>query len=391
MTGERIFLIAGELSGDLHGALLIQALKKKEPSLRFYALGGPAMRAEGAEIWFDLPSIAALGLGDVVRKYFLFRRIFYRTLRRLLDELKPDLVVLIDSPGFNIRFAKKLKKRLPVLYYISPQVWAWGGRRKKTIARFVDRMISILPFEPEVYRDTGLRCEFVGHPLVDLVKPSAPAPVLRKEWEVTGSPVIACLPGSREQEVRRILPVMIRTGTLLAERFPGLALLVAEAPHLDRKIYDGILRANHLPLIRICNRAYDVLEACDFALVTSGTATLETAIAARPFVILYKTAASTYFLGRRLIRIPYIGLVNVLAGRTIVPEFIQHAAEPEKIAAAVSALLLNAGARQEMMRELERVKHSLGEGGAADRAAESVLSLIFSPNPEAQTNRRPRP
>ncbi|MBI4550269.1 MAG: lipid-A-disaccharide synthase [Candidatus Omnitrophica bacterium] len=376
MSQRKIFLIAGEASGDTHGAHLVRELKRLDPSLVFYGLGGKAMQGEGVNIFFDLPSIAAIGLGDVLRQYFVFRKIFFQTLDRVLHEIKPDAVILIDYPGFNLRFAKKINRRIPVLYYISPQVWAWGARRIKTIARVVQRMLAILPFEVGVYRQSGLDCRFVGHPLIDLVKPSRPAEELKKEWKLDGSPVISLLPGSRESEVRRILPVLLKSAEILEQKFPNARFILGETGHLPASLYDAHLASSRIRPLRLRNRMYDVLSVSDFALVASGTATLETAISLVPFLIVYKTAFSTYFLGRRLIRIPYIGLANVLAGKKIVPEFIQHEAEPARIAAEAERLLRDAGARRQMLDSLREVRNSLGEPGASGRAAHSVLEFI---------------
>jgi len=376
MAKKKVFLIAGEVSGDLHGSLLVKELKRLNANLEFYGLGGKSMEREGVRIFFDLPSIAALGLGDVLKQYFLFRKIFYATLNRVLHEIKPDLIVLIDYPGFNIRFAKKINKQIPVVYYISPQVWAWGQRRIKTIARVVTRMLVLLPFEVEVYKGSGLDCRFVGHPLIDLVKPSKNAGAIKKEWGLEDKKIIALLPGSRKHEVRRILPVMLDAAAILKNKFPSYSFLLTETPTLPKALYDEILSRHPLELLRIKNQSYDVLAVAEFALVASGTATLETAISLKPFVIIYKTAASTYFLGRRLIRIPYIGLVNVLAGEKIVPEFIQQDATGGKIAGEVAHLLTDHEARSSMIQDLKKVRDSLGESGASKRAAEQIVDLL---------------
>jgi len=371
-------LIAGEASGDLHGSLLVRELKKLHSDLELYGLGGSAMEKEGVQIFFDLPSIAALGLGDVLRQYFQFRKIFYETLHRVLNEIKPDLLILIDYPGFNIRFAKKINRRIPVLYYISPQVWAWGRRRIKTIARIVDRMLVFLPFEVAVYKGTGIDCHFVGHPLIDLVRPSKPAGEIRREWNLEGEKVVSLLPGSRKSEVKRILPILLETAKILASEFPRISFLMTESATIPQEIYDHLFRGNTLPIKRIKGRMYDALAISDFAIVASGTATLETAISLKPFLIVYKTAWSTYFLGRRLIRIPYIGLVNVLAGKKIVPEFIQQDASAQKIAKEATRLLSDEKACAEMIQSICRVRDSLGEPGAPCRAARAVLELIQS-------------
>lgn len=369
-------MIAGEASGDLHGAHLVAELRKLAPGTEFYGLGGKNMEREGVRLLYDLTSIAALGLGDVLRQYFKFRKIFYNALNAVFNDIKPDLILLIDYPGFNLRFAKKINKRIPVIYYISPQIWAWGGRRIKTIARVVSKMLVILPFEVDVYKGSGLPCEFVGHPLVEQVKPSKPEAELRREWALGDSKIISILPGSRRSEVERILPVMIDAARILHKDLHGHSFILTESPTLPSELYDKILSGVTLPLKRIRNRTHDAVSVSDAVMVASGTATLETALLLKPFVIVYKTAASTYFLGKRLIQIPYIGLINVLAGKKIVPEFIQHDATGENIAAGIKHLLTDETARKKMIEQILEVKMSLGEGGAAQRTAKAVLSFL---------------
>lgn len=376
MPKKTIFLIAGEASGDLHGSLLVKELKKLDGEYEFYGLGGKAMEREGVRIFFDLPSIAALGLGDVLKQYFLFRKIFYQTLDHVFNEIKPDCIILIDYPGFNIRFAKKINKRIPVVYYISPQVWAWGKRRIKTIARVVNRMLVLLPFEVDVYKGSGLDCRFVGHPLIDLVRPSKSPAEIRKERGLGDKKIIGLLPGSRKHEVSRILPVMLDAAAILKKKHPEYFFLLTETPSLPQALYDEILARHPAEIIRIKNRSYDALAVMEFAMVASGTATLETAISMKPFVIVYKTAASTYFLGKRLIQIPYIGLVNVLAGEKIVPEFIQQEATGENIAAESEKLINNPEARAAMLEAIGKVRDSLGAPGASKRAAEEIFDLL---------------
>lgn len=381
METKKIFLIAGELSGDLHGALLVREIKKIRPDLRFYGLGGKAMEAEGVQILFDLPSVAALGLGDVLKQYFVFRKIFYNALDQVFNRIRPDLIILIDYPGFNIRFAKKIKRRIPVLYYISPQVWAWGKRRIKTIAKHTDKMLVFLPFEVKVYEGSGMPCEFVGHPLVDLVKPSRSLQGLKDAWQLNRKKVVGLLPGSRHHEVRRILPVMLRACARIAQALPEAVFLLAESRTLPPELYEKILRETSVPVKRLRDETYNLLAVSDFALVTSGTATLETAISMTPFALLYKTDPLTYFLGKNLVRLPYLGLANVIAGRKIIPEFIQNDADPVKIADTALHLILDEEARIKTLEELQSVREALGRPGAVGRAAQAVLKLLENRNP----------
>ncbi len=374
---SKIFIIACETSGDTHGALLVQALKKLDPQIQFEGLGGPEMERSGVKLLEDMTKISALGFGDVLGKYFHFRKIFYRALKQV-ESTKPDLLILIDSPAFNLRFAKKIHGRFPVIYYISPQIWAWGWRRIATIRRTVNHMMVILPFEEEMYRKENVPCTFVGHPLLDRVKPLKSREALRQEFGIKESErLIALLPGSREPEVRRILPIMLKSAALLQKELPNLKFFLMQAPHVPTSLYDQNLKYfSELRLTKNSNRLYDVVTAADFALVASGTATLETALLGTPFFLIYKASASTFFLGRRLVKIPYIGLVNVLASRHVVPEFIQHLAKPERIAHETKFLLENEELREKLKREIREVLNQLGGPGASERAARLVLQIL---------------
>lgn len=373
----KIFIIACEASGDTHGAALVQAIKRIDSQIEFEGLGGMEMKRSGVSLLEDMTRISALGFGDVLRKYFHFRRIFYRALARV-KTVKPDLLILIDSPAFNLRFAKKIRGRVPVIYYISPQIWAWGRRRIGTIRRTVNHMMVILPFEEEMYRKENVPCTFVGHPLLDRVKPTKSREALRREFGLADSErMVALLPGSREPEVRRILPILLKTAELLQKEIPGLKFFLTQAPHVPASLYDENLRSYiGLRLEKTSDRLYDIVAAADFALVASGTATLETALLGTPFFLLYKASASTFFLGRRLVKIPYIGLVNVLAGRHVVPEFIQHLAKPERIAHETKILLENEDLRERLRKEICQVLRQLGEPGASERAARLVIQKL---------------
>ena len=338
------------------------------------------MAQEGTELLYDLTKEAVLGLGDVLRKYFFFKSIFTKALRDV-QSFKPDAIILIDYPGFNLRFAKKIDKQFPIIYYISPQVWAWGARRIHTIKRVVNHMIVLFKFEADLYQKAGVPVTWVGHPLIDLLKPQKSRLELRTEWlpkAASETKVIALLPGSRKTEVRRILPEMLKVAKMIRVRIPNTQFLLAGSNTLSMNLYEKILSETRptYPIQLIQNRGFDILHASDFAMVSSGTATLETALASTPFVILYKTAWSTFFLGRRLIRIPYIGLVNVVAERKIVPEFIQHEIHPETIAQEAAYLLEHQDLREKMILDLKMVQNKLGESGASLRAAEVVLKFL---------------
>ena len=373
---SKIFIIACEASGDKHGADLVSSLHKIDPTVRFEGLGGPEMKRAGVQLLEEMTRFSVLGLGDVLRKYFLFRKIFYRALDHVRN-WEPDLLILIDSPAFNLRFAKKIRGQFPVYYYISPQIWAWGWRRIHTIRRTVDHMIAILPFEEEMYRKENVPCTFVGHPLLDRVKPTKARDELRREFEIGPSEAVALLPGSREPEVRRILPIMLKTAELLQKEMPRLKFFLTEAPHVPNSLYERILAEfPQVRPVRLRERIYDIVHAVDFALVASGTATLETALLGTPYFLLYKASASTFFFGRRLVRLPYIGLVNVLAGRRVVPEFIQHLARPERIAEETKKLLSGHVFREKLLGEIREVCQRLGRPGASERAARLITEAL---------------
>ncbi len=380
MLPKKLFLIAGEASGDLHGASLVRALKQLNPDLVCRGLGGTLMAKEGVELLYDLTKEAVLGLGDVLRKYFLFKSIFTKALRDV-QSFKPDAIILIDYPGFNLRFAKKIHKQFPIIYYISPQIWAWGGTRIHAIKRVVNHMIVLFKFEAELYQKAGVPVTWVGHPLVDLLKPKKSRLELRAEWlpkVASETKAIALLPGSRETEVKRILPEMLNVAKMIHVHTPNAQFLLAESNTLPTNLYEKILSEARpiYPIRSIRSRSFDLLHASDFAMVSSGTATLEATLAPTPFVILYKTAWSTFFLGRKLIRIPYIGLVNVVAERKIVPEFIQHEIHSETIAQEAVYLLEHQDLREKMILDLKMVQNKLGEPGASLRAAETVIKIL---------------
>ena len=338
------------------------------------------MAEEGVELIHDLTKEAVLGLGDVLRKYFLFRSIFWKALRDV-RLFRPDAIILIDFPGFNLRFAKKINKQFPVIYYISPQLWAWGKQRIHTIRRTINHMIVFFKFEAELYQKAGVPVTWVGHPLIDLLHSEKSRSELRTEWLPKTSAetkVIALLPGSRKTEVKRILPEMLRVAKTVYARIPSVQFLLSESSTLPPQLYEKILAQTRptYPIQSIRNRSHDILYASDFAMVSSGTATLEAALASTPFVILYKTAWSTFFLGRRLIQIPYIGLVNVVSGRKIVPEFIQHEIRAETIAQEAGYLLEHQDLREKMILDLKAVRDKLGTSGAGCRAAEAVLNFL---------------
>ena len=365
----RIYFSAGDASGDVHGANLIRALRELEPAMECAGLGGQNMAAAGMELHDDLAGRGIMGFTEVLKSFGAVRELYYQTYARLRRD-RPDLLVLIDYPGFNIRLGRRVKKDLgiPVVYYISPQVWAWKKNRLYTLAKFVDRMLVILPFEKELYTRVGLDCVFVGHPLLDHIEAT---PVSGK---YEGDCVVGLLPGSRAQEIERILPVMIAVARGIRERHPEARFL---APCVDAARTEQIRRlAGDFPLEVAQGETYEVLHAARFCMVASGTATVETALFGVPMVILYRVAETTYRLARAVVDIDRIGMVNILAGRRIVPEFVQHAAQPDAILPVALNLIADSPERSAMLADLAQVRKNLGNGGASARAAEAILEVV---------------
>ncbi|MBI3307110.1 MAG: lipid-A-disaccharide synthase [Candidatus Omnitrophica bacterium] len=374
----KVFFIACEASGDAHGAHLIEQLRSLDPAIECLGLGGLKMKRAGMPLITDMTSLSALGFGDVVRQYFTYRRIFYRALAEA-RRFKPDVIVVIDSPAFNLRFAKKIYTEFPIVYYISPQIWAWGEQRIHLIKRVVSKMLCILPFEEEIYEKAGVPYEFVGHPLLDEINITQSRQVLRNQWKINQDRLaIGLLPGSREKEIKRILPVMLDTAVLLKAEFPEAIFFVTSSPNVRREIYDGILKNYPGLELRFQTYSHDLVAAFDFALVTSGTATLETTLLGVPFFLLYKTSWSTYFLGSHLVQVEHLGLANLLAEKTLVPEFIQQKAKPKAIAQKAIEFLWNDEAMNKMRFELLEIRKKLGEKGASRRAARTIYAFGLS-------------
>lgn len=374
---KKIFIIAGEVSGDIHGANLVSSVLKKSSDVEFFGLGGTRMRKAGVTLYYNLVDVSVLGLFEVVKKYSAFKRIFSETVAKL-DAEKFDCVILIDYPGFNMRFAREVKKRdIGLIYYISPQVWAWGKNRIKIIKKLVDKIIVLFKFEEELYREGGVEVQYVGHPLLDLVKPSITKEESYRAFNLQrGKKTIALFPGSREFEVRALLPTMLKTAGLIKKSCPGAQFLISRVESLKEEIFASMVEGSGLDIRIVAGRTYDVIEAADLVIVKSGTGTLETAIMEKPMIITYKASFITYLLTRMLIKLPYIGLVNVIAKRKVVPEFLQFDARADLIAEEAISLLKDTRKIGIMKESLRAIKKKLGEGGANEKAAEAVLRFI---------------
>ena len=361
-------IVAGEASGDMHGAALVSALKRLHPAWRFYGVGGNKLREAGVELLADSADMAVVGLTEVFFKLPLIKKVM-QTLTRSWQEKKPAAVILIDYPDFNLLLASKAHARgIKVFYYISPQVWAWRKGRIRTIRRVVDKMVVILPFEEAIYRQTGVDATFVGHPLLDLI-PGRPSPrEAREKLGLRGDSVtVALLPGSRPSEAARLLPICLAAAELMP---PGeRQFILPLASTLSREFVEKILGDYSVNVTVIDQAVYDVLAAADLAIVASGTATLEAALMETPMVIIYRVSRLSYLLGRMFIRVKNIGLVNIIAGQTIVPELIQREANPGRIAEVATMILGDPEQRARMKSALSGIRTLLGSPGAAERAA----------------------
>jgi len=375
---KTIMMIAGEASGDLHGSGLAASLKAIDPDLRLIGMGGEKMIKAGVESYQNIEDLSVIGLGEVLSNLGKFMTVF-RCLAGKLDSEKPDCVVLIDYPEFNLRFAREAKKRnIPVVYYISPQIWAWRKERIKIVKKFVDKMMVVFSFEKEFYGNEGIQAEFVGHPLLDVVKPhSSREEFLKEQGLANHKKTVALLPGSRQIEVIRNLPVILKAAEIIKNRSgDDIQFVIAKPGEIKGAIYEGILKDCGLRPKMVEGCPYDCVNAADLVLVASGTATLETAILERPMLIIYKVSLLTWLVGKMLVKIPNIGLVNIVAGVRVVPEFVQFDATPEKIADEAMTLLSSPEKINEIKTKLRAVKERLGQAGASNRAARSILAML---------------
>jgi lipid-A-disaccharide synthase len=390
-----IYFVAGEVSADNHGAALMRSLRALDAELNFIGRGGPQMQEIAGEQFKNwIGDAAVLGLWEVLRKYGYFREQFHETLKEILES-KPDAVILIDYPGFNLRLARALRSQSPrqkIIYYISPQVWAWNRGRIKRMARSIDLVLCIFPFESDLYNKSGLRAVFVGHPMIERLQ--------ARKLDVERDPnLIGLFPGSRLREVRKILPVIIETANLLRQKNPQLRFEIAAASdELAKEIQEMIIRAP-LPLWRVRGAASEdrqimqikvgetpaIMQRAFAGIVASGSATLEAAYFRMPFVLVYKVAWPTYLAARLVVTVKYLGMPNVLANKEVVPEFIQHEAKPAAIANAMQRLIGQARAREQMISEFDSIMGKLGSGGASEKAAQVIRNELE----EARSPSRP--
>jgi lipid-A-disaccharide synthase len=369
-----VYFVAGESSGDNHGAALLKALRARVPEMRFAGRGGPKMRAlAGGKFrdWID--DTAVVGLWEVIRRYPFFRKQFQATISEI-EAVKPRAVVLIDYPGFNLRLAHALHAKFPeltIIYYISPQVWAWNRRRVSQMAQSIDLMLCIFPFEPELYKASGLRAIFVGHPMTSVILSGNAAPPRDDK-------LVGLFPGSREREVKKIFPVMERAALELSHQDHDLRFVVSAASEPLAELIRADLYGKHATgkFSIITGDARSIMAQVTVGMVASGTATLEAALSEMPFVLIYRVAWLTYLAARLVVKVKYLGMPNVLANREIVPEFIQHKAQPRAIATAVARLLTDKAERKRMLKDFACVAQKLGRGQASVNAAEAIVTEL---------------
>ena len=370
MSRKRLYVIAGEASGDLHGANFLKALRAKDPTIEVRAWGGDRMQAEGAHIVKHYRELAFMGFAEVVKNL----RTILRNISACKEDMaqwKPDAVVLIDYPGFNLRIAEWAHERgIKVLYYISPQIWAWKKGRVHTIKRVVDRMFTILPFEKEFYARYGMDVEFVGHPLLDEINSLTPATHSPLSTGEGRGEVVALLPGSRRQEIGTMLPVMLAA----AKHFPQYRFIVAAAPSVPHSYYEEMMKGSAAQLV--VGDTYGVLRKSKAALVTSGTATLETALFGVPMAVCYKGGALNVWLAKRLVKVKYISLVNLIMDGPVVRELIQEEMNEHSLRRELDDLLLNTEYRTAQERHMADLLHLLGGSGASARVAEGVWKSL---------------
>ena len=374
---RRVLIIAGEISGDMHAAKLVREIKAIDPTVSFYGIGGDLLEAEGVEVRYHVRDMAVLGLSEVLRRYGFFRRVFNELVAAVKKD-PPDMVLLVDYPGFNLRFAKQMKKQgVKICYYICPQVWAWKKGRIPKMVDVLDRLLVIFPFEVDLFKGYDLPVHYVGHPLAaEVAHYEASGLANRLDWSAANK--LALLPGSRKQEIERILPPLLETVRILTRANRELSVILAAASPQIAEL--ARIRLTEYPdlleRIRIeVDQTRAILLRADAAIVASGTATLEAALCRCPMVVVYKTAALTYAVGKRVVKIPHIGMVNIVAGKEICPEFIQEEVCPDRIASTMSSLLEESQACEKMKGALDEVRNALNTT-AGDDAAELILSEL---------------
>lgn len=379
MSPEReIFISAGELSGDLIASMLIKQLRRLDPDLRVTGLGGERMEQAGATVRVNLVrDLAIIGFAEVVQKFPKIRRVFWDTVD-YLKENKPEMIILIDYPGFNLRLAEQANKLgIKVVYYVCPQVWAWHRSRVNKIRKFVDKALVILPFEESFMRNEGVNARFVGTPWLDLMILTMNRQQVIEHFQLDpDKKIIGLLPGSRSREVESLLPVMLEAAEKIYQRNPDVQFVVPRATTVRKELIEHLLTMAQVPVKVIDAYRYNMRAAMDLAIVASGTATLETGLLGTPMVIVYKVAYLSWLIGKNLVKIPYIGLINIVAGDMVVPELIQEQCTPENIADHCMKILEDPREREKIKYQLTKISEKMGGPGTSRRVAEIVMAHL---------------
>jgi lipid-A-disaccharide synthase len=376
-TAKRIVIVAGEASGDAHAGRMIAALKARRPDIAVSGIGGDALRQAGAEIFTDFRDLAVMGLVEVLKQYRQIKVVFNALVERLRKE-KPDLLILVDYPGFNLKLAKQAYKLgIPVLYYISPKVWAWRQGRVKTIRRYVDHMAVLFPFEETLYQDAGVPVTCVGHPLVDVVGSAFDSKTAKQHFGIDPEHrVLGLFPGSRRSEVEALLPVMLETAEKIKQRHFDLEVLLPIAPGLDEAFLQPMLSRSNLDIKLVSGNFYDAIRSCDAIVAASGTVTLEIALMGVPHLIVYRVAPMSYRILKRLVKIPYVGLCNIVTNDNIVTELLQDEVTVENLDQQLTPLLTEPQAKNRAEYIRQQVLTALGPAGGADNAAQLILDRL---------------
>lgn len=371
---KRILISAGESSGDLHAANLIKELNLLNPSLEYFGIGCDKMESMGVRILERMDSLSIVGVWEVFSKLKFIRNLFEK-FNKEISKGRVDLAILVDYPGFNLILAKMLKKRnIPCIYYITPQIWAWGAWRIKALRRYIKKALTILKFEEDLLKQNRIDATFVGHPLIDEHYEFIPTRDAKSSLGLNPDIfAIALLPGSRDLEVERMLPVMLKTAGLI-KKAKDVQFIISQSPNVDEKIYKRICKGFDARLVN--SNIYKSLNAADFVFASSGTVTLQAAIAEKPMLITYITSSFTYLLGKIFVKIPYLGLVNIIAKKFIVPEMLQYEARPKRLAQKILQIISSENEMNNMRGELRRVKNSLGSPGASKRAAQIINKIL---------------
>ena len=380
---HELLIITGEDSGDLYGGNLAREIKKLSPDINISGVGGRQMRSAGVDIFCDVSDISVVGFWEVIEKLGLIRRLYKQVVERL-DSGNVKGIVLIDYPGFNLKIAEAAKKRgIPVFYYISPQVWAWRKSRVKTIKKYVDKMMVILPFEKEFYQREGVDVEFVGHPLLEVIASNSEAISSSNKKEICQDLgvddkklIIGILPGSRKKEIAYMLPEILKASSLIKGKYPSVQFLLPLSQSIEEDYLKNFITSDYSYIKIVKGKNYDVMKVSDLLITKSGTSTLEAAIIGTPMIIVYKTSITSYYLAKALVNVTYAGLPNLLAGKEVAPELLQHKMNAKSIAEKATYFLQKKDRLEQMKEELKNIKYSLGEQGASKRTAKVIIDYI---------------